>query len=375
VAPPASGSGEEMESAPVIKLRPRTAPAAAPAPPAPPLSDPIPKPTPAGVDSLPAPPPAAVFSGAGGDGEPQKFKFKPKGLDNAPTPSFPPSATEPPAPPPPDAETTPMAPPPFPVLASATESGTRAPIPIHIRAPKNLREEELPQPTEIVINRPPKRKKPEIRAVLAGVVFLLLAGGGGYFTFQHFYQVPPTPTPAPTPKTKANVGPKPAATPSDTLNALAAAPGKLLDSAQDAVAARRSGEQSRVDAMLTGEDPTGQRALRTPLPGELGGRPAPAKTPPLAKVSATAALAPGVSVTTEINASREASPAFRSFVAEAKVTGVFQGSPARAFINGRLCRAGTLVEEGLGITFVDVDAENRLLIFKDRFGAQVTKGY
>jgi len=240
-------------------------------------------------------------------------------------------------------------------------------MPIHIREPKNLREEEPAGPAEIVINRPPKRRRRGMRSLLGGVFLLLLAGGGGYFTLQYFYQEPPIP--------KAKGGTKAGATPAGALQALADAPGKLVDSAQDAVAGRRSGEQSRVDAILNGDEPTGQRALRTPLPGELGGRPAPAKTPTLNKASASAALAPGVSVTTEISASRDASQAFRSFVAEAKVTGVFQGSPARAFINGRLSRAGTLVEEGLGITFVDVDTENRVLIFKDRFGAQVTKAY
>ena len=208
-----------------------------------------------------------------------------------------------------------------------------------------------------------------MRAILVGVFLLLLAGGGGYFALRYHDQEPPVP------KTKAKGVTKAGPTPSDRLSALTDPSGKPVDDAQDEAAALRGGEQSGPDGIPVGDDPTGQQSLRTPLPGEPGGRPSPAKNPALNKSSASAALAPGVSVTTEIRASRDASHAFRSFVAEAKVTGVFQGSPARAFINGRLSRADTLVEEGLGITFVDVDTENRVLIFKDRFGAQVTKAY
>jgi len=62
-------------------------------------------------------------------------------------------------------------------------------------------------------------------------------------------------------------------------------------------------------------------------------------------------------------------------VADAKVSGVYQGSPPRAFINGRLIRVGQLVEEGLGISFSGIDAENRMLLFKDRTGARVSKHY
>jgi hypothetical protein len=76
-----------------------------------------------------------------------------------------------------------------------------------------------------------------------------------------------------------------------------------------------------------------------------------------------------------VRASAGASEAFRSFVAEAKVTGVNQATPPVAFVNGRLIRVDQLVDEGLSITFSGVDAENRLLLFKDRGGAVVSKRY
>jgi hypothetical protein len=169
-------------------------------------------------------------------------------------------------------------------------------------------------------------------------------------------------------------------TPSDTLNALAAAPGKMIANAQNVVAGRRGSEQTRVDAMLEGKDAPDQRGIRTPLPGALGGRAAPAApAPSLGKAAASTTVSPGVSAyapgSSEIQATAEASPAFLSYIADAKVSGVFQGEPSRAFINGRLARSGTVIEEGLGITFVGVDSDNRMLLFKDRNGARVTKRY
>lgn len=224
---------------------------------------------------------------------------------------------------------------------------------------------------------------------MLGVAALaLLAAGGAYVTYT-FFLAPPPPPPKPTLKAGAKPIAKapvtaPAAksgpTPSETLNALAAAPGKIIAEAQNAVAGRRGSEQGRVDAMLDGKDVPDQRGLRTPLPGELGGRAAPASAAPsLGKAAASTTISPGVSAyapsSSEIQATPEASPAFLTYVADAKVSGVFQGEPSRAFINGRLARSGTLVEEGLGITFVGVDAENRMLLFKDRSGARVTKRY
>jgi hypothetical protein len=78
---------------------------------------------------------------------------------------------------------------------------------------------------------------------------------------------------------------------------------------------------------------------------------------------------------TEIQASEEASVAFRYLVTDAKVTGVYQGSPPRALINGRLMRVGHMLDEGLAISFEGIDAENRVLNFVDRSGARVSKGY
>lgn len=384
--PPVAALPEATGAEPIIKLRPRTVSPGE-------SSLPLPLPVPAGLPPPPAftppesmappPPPPPAIPVA--EGEAPKFKFKPKGSDNAPPP--PPQSmaamdgSAPPPPPPPPGVTEsgvpgrPKTPPPFPVLAPAQGAGTRSPIPIHIRAPESKAGQEALLPLGVPIGAPMRPKKKKKLGLFVGIVALLaVSAGGGFFAYQHFAIEPPPP-PKAAAKSKAKQ-PGGGPTPSTTLNAIAAAPGKMIADAQNAIASRRSGEQGRVDAMSSGNEASGQHALRTPLPGELGGRASAAPAAPaLGRVSATTALAPGVTTTTEVRASPEASPAFRSFVADAKVSGVYQGSPPRAFINNRLIKVGQMVEEGLAISFDGIDAENRMLLFKDKTGARVSKQY
>ncbi len=92
--------------------------------------------------------------------------------------------------------------------------------------------------------------------------------------------------------------------------------------------------------------------------------------------TATTDLAPGVTITTEsVEAETEASPAFRSFVADAKISGVFQGTPPRAFINGRLVRLGEVVDSLLGVRFDSIDPKTKNIVFKDSTGATVARRY
>ena len=85
--------------------------------------------------------------------------------------------------------------------------------------------------------------------------------------------------------------------------------------------------------------------------------------------------APGVTTSTQLEAGVEASAAFRAFVANAKVSGVFQGSPARAFINGKLTRAGETADSALGVVFTGIDLDRRQLVFTDKSGATVGRKY
>ncbi len=70
-----------------------------------------------------------------------------------------------------------------------------------------------------------------------------------------------------------------------------------------------------------------------------------------------------------------ADPAFRSWVTNVKINGVFQGSPARALINGRTVRAGQAVDDTLGITFDHLDTQTRMIVFRNRAGATVARRY
>lgn len=187
---------------------------------------------------------------------------------------------------------------------------------------------------------------------------------------------PPAPTvkaPAPAPKAtpvvpKADTAP----TPSETLNKLAHAPANAINQAQDVIASRRADGQARIDAAVVGEDlPDTQK---NPADGASAkAAPRTASTPAVATTTTT--IAPNVSATTPLDAAPEANGSFRAFVANAKVSGVFQGTPARAVINGKLSRAGDIVEPTLGITFTGIDSEKRHLVFKDKSGATVSRRF
>ena len=93
-------------------------------------------------------------------------------------------------------------------------------------------------------------------------------------------------------------------------------------------------------------------------------------------IASSTSIAPGVTATTtEVEAGNPASAPFLKFIDDARIGGVFQGSPARALINGKVTRAGQTVDEELGITFNGLDVEHKLLLFSDRTGATTSKHY
>lgn len=154
--------------------------------------------------------------------------------------------------------------------------------------------------------------------------------------------------------TKAAPGP----TPSETSNQLAHVPANAIRKAKGVVASREASGQTQVDP--NADNPLAQT---------------PASPTPLEGATVARSVSPGLTATTEIEAAGDANPEFRSFVANTKVTGVFQGSPPRAFINGRLHRPGDTVDAALGIIFVTVEVPKKQLIFKDRTGAIVARKY
>jgi hypothetical protein len=210
---------------------------------------------------------------------------------------------------------------------------------------------------------------------------ILLLAVGGIFAWNKFKSAPAPKPAAATPAQKtAAPAPKPAATepvksasptPSETLNKLAHAPAEAINKAQEAIAARRANGQARIDAAVIGEDvpdkplipPPGATAGQTPSNGSQTGS------------TTTTTVAPGVTATLAVDAAPDASAPFRSFVANAKVSGVFQGKPARAVINGRLVREGEVVDAGLGVTFAGIDSGRHHLVFKDKVGATVLRRF
>lgn len=236
-----------------------------------------------------------------------------------------------------------------------------------------------PEPAEAV-----SAKTSRLRPILVGVLLVALLGAGGFFGWKHYGATlvslirkpaaPATPTAA-TASTPASPAAKAApaapapgpATPSETLNKLAHAPAAAIAKAQDAIAAKRATEQARVDATAFGEDVPGRKIGPAPA--------APIKPAAPAAATAKKELSPGLSATTQVEAAADASPEFRTFVANVKVSGVFQGAPARAMINGKLTRVGETVDGRLGIVFDGVDSAHRNLMFKDRSGALVGRRY
>jgi hypothetical protein len=76
-----------------------------------------------------------------------------------------------------------------------------------------------------------------------------------------------------------------------------------------------------------------------------------------------------------IVAAASASTEFRAFVANASIGGVFQGKPSKALINGKVTREGQMVDSELGIAFDRIDADKKVIYFKDATGAEVSKNY
>jgi hypothetical protein len=102
----------------------------------------------------------------------------------------------------------------------------------------------------------------------------------------------------------------------------------------------------------------------------------PAAEAPPAAVPDELKLPGGVVVTNRSTAGTPAASAsFMYWVASLTVSGVTSTSPARFLMNGRLVREGEEAGKQLGITFDHVDAAAKLLYFRDKSGAIVTRSY
>lgn len=248
-------------------------------------------------------------------------------------------------------------------------------------------------PEEPAIELPAAPKRNGLLIGLGAAVVVLLAAGG-FFAWRAFFPPSPPPRPAPiatkpkpvapvvakpTPPPAASttqppvVAPKPAAipekapaesapTPSATMNAFAHAPAKAINRTRETTAAQAAGARATNEVLNDPADPPPVTPSTTV-----------ADPKPAATVTATAVteLAPGVSATSRLYASPEASAAFRSFVANMKISGVMTGSQPKALINGKLVHAGAVIDATLGIVFEGIKGDQ--LVFKDQSGVTVTR--
>ena len=149
----------------------------------------------------------------------------------------------------------------------------------------------------------------------------------------------------------------------------------MVDKAQNVMLERRKADQAKLDALVNGQDPGGDKPAANPAPAPVVTEkpPAPKPAPPPYQAAGSATLSDGVSATTtEVQAAADASIAFRTWVANAVIRGVVA---SRAIINGRLVTVGQSVDVTLGIVFDSVDNDAHILIFRDKTGAKVTKKY
>ncbi len=212
---------------------------------------------------------------------------------------------------------------------------------------------------------PPARRK--LVWLFPTIVVLVMVGG--FFIIYRLYFVQPPPTPV-VRKTQLVV---PATPPAASAVPL---PGQeMIDAGQSAILARRAKEQERINALATGQEVPEKSAPNSP-PSVQPALPPKGPEPKPTTAMTTTQIAPGISATSStLLTGGAASPAFRSFVANSKISGVFQGTPVRALINSTLYRAGDLVSPSLGIRFVGINVNAKTMTFRDESGATVSRKY
>ena len=383
--PPASPATQDAAEAPKLRLKPKlaTEPASAetteaPAEPAatPPAVD---APAPVLFKTVPETPATPVAPAA--KTEEGKFKLRPK----APLPTEIPAVIPPPAPPTPPAaiEFIPaivpaptVVPPPAPDPASVIAPPLPSPA-AHQPPPPGTGTKKYPPPTMKSAGAAPagktpppaKPKKPANRARLlaiggAGVV-LLAAAAGAYFFLLAEPEAPPPLPPRPIakqPAAPASADAKSATAPAQSPREPTTVLGQAVQRAQQVVQARSGSDQVNAGSLDDEFSPrSASRAVQ--------------KTETVA-VAATTELAPGVvATTTVVDATLNASEPFRQWVASARISGVFQGTPARVLINNRTVSVGQSVNDALGIKLDRVDVEEKRIIFRDTSGAAVERRY
>lgn len=253
-------------------------------------------------------------------------------------------------------------------VTSAADAAKTAPF---VRATPT----KAPATTEV---KPAKVERPEnsrafkvgVWAIGAGTAVALSVGG--FMAFRYFLDqekessssVTSKPATSPTPEAKPT-----AAAHDPVVDSPQSLPGKMVDKARDTVAAREaSGQVAGVNEVLE-DPPEGRSLLRSPSaqPSKTLRRPS--------SVSGDVVDATAGETSTEHPDAPPPSAAFRSFVGNLRVSGVFQGNPGRALINGRTIRVGEVADRQLGIWLSRLDADRKILYFEDQTGASMQRRY
>ena len=334
-------------------------------------------------------------------GVPPAFLVETQTAIEPPTPPEPPSQVIEPATPAPFPDASPASPPPAPSPAPKPPAFNKPPagapsVPPKSKIPHFKPSEKLNLPNgtlPVPGAKPNKGRKPKSLLMLLLVVAAF--GTGGYYAYDHFFQVTPPPREIPAPAAHAAALTVPSSTPAASvttplppststteassvdLNSIAHAPAKLIAKAQESLAARRNIEQDRIDNPSEGNDIPAERGFPLTRPSA-----------PIAQTNEVGAdksgagpgnystIAPGIAATdSSIKTTGKPGMSFRRVVSELTIRGVFQGSPSRAHINGRIVSEGNPIDKELGIIFVGVNADDKMLVFRDATGATVMRRY
>jgi len=252
-------------------------------------------------------------------------------------------------------------PPLLPLVGKAHQLGTaaRAPITVNTRPgfPIGVKKDAGPPPLPMAA-RVPRPRRDLLTFVLA---FLLIAGGlalGGIYYFK----------PWGTAATVEKV--------SDKLTEASKLPGKAIEKAQVAMDGSRSKEQERLDAVAKGEGFALEKTSPPVVAVEEEKMKAAIKE--ATKETYDSDLRPHLNQVQSVVANEadpEPSARFIKWGTTLKISGVFNGSPSRALIEGRLIREGEEIEPIMGVTFEGVDAAGKQIILRDRTGAKVMLRY
>jgi hypothetical protein len=201
-------------------------------------------------------------------------------------------------------------------------------------------------------------------------VFLLVLVGG-FYGVRYLIKANPKPKTvaktAATPATAASPAaqPQPAAVSNKPhlVDHPTSSAGKAVAKARDMIAARdKRNMEEGVESVLA--DTPAPDAAKPPATSSAAPQPA---SPPPAVAAAPVVTAPEPTV--------PPSDAFRQFVVNMRVNGVFQGESARAMLNGKMYHLGDVVDAKLSILFFKIDVDHNQLIFRDADGATMTRRY